>query len=143
MAEEERTIEEQIDDLIDDGPVKEEVVDGIEESIQDQVDGEPDREVVDEGEREEEVAEAERAEDAEQEEPGEVKEDDGQVDEKEDSGEVEEVDEIAEFRDRMNKIAEAALRQGVKLPADLLGIEEEEAPPVQPTPAPIPSSIQQ
>ena len=137
MADEgERTLEEQVNDLLEETPVVEEVQEDepeVEEPIEEEVNGESTGEVVAEEESKEEVpdvGEVEAEEPNKPEEVEEVKGDDGQ-------GEVEEVDEIADFRDRMNKIAEAALRQGVQLPADLLGIEESEEAPVAPAVAPV------
>jgi hypothetical protein len=134
MADEAKTLEEQIDEMIEDQgeapseEVEDESTDEVTEDTVEEPDGEPAGEVAEsepEDEPEEEPVPAEgEVEEPVEEEPGEVEED--AVDEG--------VDEVSELRNRMNKMAEAALRQGVLLPADLLGIEDPE-PDTSETPA--------
>jgi len=135
------TLEEQIEEMIEDmEPVEEaeEVEDEVvEEPVEEEGGGEPSGEVVEPEEEPEE-----------EEEPKGPEEPEVEVEERAEQEEPEVVeeaapeDDITAFRDRINKIAEAALRQGVQLPADLLGIEEEEggAPPVEQQP---PQTLQQ
>lgn len=136
MSEEEtKTLNEQIDDLLEDIPApqedegSEEVDEEVEEQEQEEVEEAP----------VEDATEVEEEEEPEEDLPEEVEEDDEEVEEDEGEEEVEEPEDavpdddqgLADYRERLNKIAEAALKSGVKLPADLL-----EIPEAEPAPAP-------
>jgi hypothetical protein len=136
--EETKTLNEQIDDLLEDIPAPQEAEgsegEGEEVEEQEEVEETPEEDTTDEVEEEE----------PEEDLPEEVEEDNEEVeeDEGEEDDEVEEeVEEpedavpdddqgLADYRERLNKIAEAALKSGVKLPADLLEIPEAEPAPV-------------
>lgn len=151
MSETERTLEAEIDEMLEDVPAPDLVeLDEVQEEVED-VPAEEPEDVVEEPEVEEEVTEEELAtveEDVLEE--GEVKDEDEEELEEDSGEEGEESNDLDEFRQRVNKIAEAALRQGVNLPDDLLGIEEEEvetpapvaAAPVEPQPQPTPMQQQ-
>ena len=126
-----------------------EEVDEVQEEVED-VPAEEPEDVVEEPEVEEEVTEEELTTVEEDVlEAGEVTDEDEAEPEEGSDEEGEAVDDLDEFRQRVNRIAEAALRQGVQLPDDLLGIEEGEvetpaegvpvaAAPVKPQPQPQP-----
>ena len=145
MGEEEaKTTDEQIAEMLDMSPAEpEEVTDELPD--EEPVEELPAEEAVDEeveepaGEEVSDLAEEEVAEE------GEVEEPEEEVGEEAAEGE-EPVEEdsvgIEDYRQRVNKLAEAALKQGLTLPPDLLGIEEEEegapakeTPPVETPPA--------
>ena len=143
-TDEAKTLEDQIDDMITDLPVEEEneVVEEVEEVVEDEP---TETEEVEPVEDTTEVTE-ESGDDEVSEEVSEEGEEEGEAEDGgEETGDVEEtVDEIAEFRDRMNKMAQASLEQGIQLPAELLGVEEGEAAPVAPAaePAPVVQPVQ-
>jgi len=134
MADEalDKTMEEQIDEMIDEAPEEEEVV--VEETAEvteEEVEpSEPEaEEVVEEPEEVEDVIEEDTTEE-------EVEEEEAVEEEVEP-----ESDDVQEFRDRINQIAEAALKQGVQLPDGLFGEVEEEVSVETPTPTPTPTPV--
>lgn len=147
-----KSLDDQITEMIGMGPVSD---DPIEEVVVDEVEEEVEDEPIEEPADVEEPQEPGEPKEIEEEEgvakEGEVEDEEEEV--AEEGADVEEeeetvVDEAVEYRDRINKIAEAALKQGVKLPADLLGIEEGEStvetPAAQPqAPAPTPQPVPQ